>query len=267
MSRKKGAWQIGFLTKYVYDGIKAALLDFFEPQETVSREEFSKRIKDYSLEHGRKLQYSDKPEMWENYSFVYFLREKIRLIDRDNNNYYLNSNGEMFRALLLKDETEFKKKLFTWCYEKSQSNFKSFFEFVNTLLSNLREGRELISYENFDTLVRNKLGGHNFNAQGIISILKSLDVIIQTSIGYKLNRQMLILVESKETKFQIIYGQLREASSGGKVEFDDALNLVSEKWGITKQEAEQMLNEMMALNLSGSAIVIRTARGGKYIEL
>jgi hypothetical protein len=267
MSKKKGAWQIGLLTKYVYDGIKATLLDFLEPREVISREEFARRIRDYSLEYGKKLQYSDKPEMWENYSFVFFLREKICLIDRDGDNYYLNNDGERFRALLLKDEAEFKKELFVWCYEKSQSSFKSFFEFVNTLLTNVREGRELINYENFDTLVRNKLGGHNFNAQGIISLLRSLDVITQTSIGYKLNSQTLVLVESKETKFQMIYRQLREASSGGKIEFDEALSLLSEKWGTTKLEAEQTLNEMMTLNLPGSAIVIRTSRGGKYIEL
>ena len=258
---------MGFLTKYMYDGIKATLLDFFEPREAISREEFARRIDDYSLEYDKKLQYSDKPEMWENYSFVYFLRKKICLIDRDDDNYYLSGSGERFRALLLKDEADFNKELFKWCYEKSQSNFKSFFEFVNTLLTNFKEGRDLISYENFDILVRNKLGGHNFNAQGIISLLRSLDVIIQTSIGYRLSPSMLTLVETKENKFQMIYRQLHQISSRGKVDFDEALSLVSEKWGITKIEAEQLLNDMMKSNLSSSSIVIRATRGGKYIEL
>ena len=49
---------MGFLTKYVYDGIKATLLDFFEPREMVSREEFARKIKDYSLEYNKKLQYN-----------------------------------------------------------------------------------------------------------------------------------------------------------------------------------------------------------------
>lgn len=243
--------------KFVYDGIKAFLIDFFEPNKRYTKDDVKKAFDNFYDETGMRLEFYD-----DDYDMVTFMRNKIFLINRDKEEKYrLNEDGEHFRRLLLSNEERFKIELFKWVYKHSRIRFRSLFVFVERLKNRLEQKREQISIEEFQALVKIVLGKNKFN-EGVLFLLESLGLYKRVLGGYKLSREMLAIVSSKEEELKSLHALIRSLHKANKMTYKEALEAIGGGLGISEKESEKWLNELE----KNDFLIIRSTRGGKYIE-
>jgi hypothetical protein len=243
--------------KFVYEGIKAFLVDFFEPGKKYTKDYIKKAFDNFYDETGMRLEFYG-----DDYDMVTFMRNKIYLISRnEKGEYYLNEEGERFRRLLLSNEERFKVELLKWIYKHSRTRFRSLFVLIERLKTWLEQRGEFISTEEFKSLVNNVLGKHKFN-EGVLSLIESLDLVKKVVGGYELNRAMFASVLSKEEELKTLYSMLKSLSINNKIMYRDAVKAIGRELGVSEKESEKRLKE---LEKSGF-LIIRSTRGGKYIE-
>lgn len=243
--------------KFVYEGIRAFLIDFFEPNRKYTTGHIKEAFDNFYDETGMRLEFYG-----DDYDMVTFMRNKIYLISRDKEGkYQLNEDGERFRRLLLSNEERFKIEMFKWVYKHSRTRFRSLFVFVERLKRWLEQRGEQISIQEFQALVNNVLGKHRFN-EGVLSLLESLGLFMRVLGGYELSRDMFALISSKEEKLKTLYSMLKSLSVTNKMMYKDAREAIGRELGVTEKESEKWLKKLE----KNAFLIIRSTRGGKYIE-
>jgi len=243
--------------KFVYEGIKAFLTDFFKPNEKYTKDQIKKAFDNFYDETGMRLEFYG-----DDYDMVTFMRNKIYLISRDKKGeYYLNEDGERFRRLLLSDEGRFKVELLKRVYKYSRTRFRSLFVFVEHLKGWLEQRGPLISSQEFQSLINNVLGKHKFN-EGVLSLLESLGLFKRALRGYELSRDMFAIILSREEELKTLYSMLKSLSTNNKMLHKDAIEAIGRELGVTEKESVTWLKELEKNNF----LIIRSTRGGKYIE-
>lgn len=243
--------------KFVYEGIKAFLIDFFEPNKKYTKDHIKKAFDEFYDETGMRLEFYG-----DDYDMVTFMRNKIYLISRNKKGeYYLNEDGERFRRLLLSNEERFKVELFKWVYKHSQTRFRSLFVFVERLKRWIEQRGQAISTQEFQSLVNNVLGKHKFN-EGVLCLLESLGLFRRVLGGYELNRDMFAIFLSREEELKTLYSMLKFLSTNNKMLYKDAIEAIRKELGVTEKESVTWLKELEKNDL----LIVRSTRGGKYIE-
>lgn len=255
--RNKQAWGMCMVGKFVYEGIKAILTRFFEPGMKYDKEYIRKAFDEFYDDTGMRLEFYG-----DDYDMVTFMRNKIYLISRnDEDNYFLNENGRYFRKLLLSDEKKFKKELFKWVHKHSQKRFRSLFFFVERLKRWLDERGKQIPNSQFQALVDNIVGRHRFN-EGVVALLESLGLFTRIPGGYELDGGLFSVISSREEELRNLFRSLKSQSRNNKLSYNAAIGIIREGLKISAKESEGALKELE----DNDFIIIRSTRGGKYVE-
>lgn len=243
--------------RFVYEGMKAFLLDFFEPNEKYDLDYIKNSFDVFYDETGMRLEFYG-----DDYDMVTFMRNKIYLVNKDKNNlYYLSDKGKEFRGLLLSNEKKFKKELLKWVYYKSMNRFTSLYLFIRRLDQWLKLKGEYIDLLEFQNLSLKIIGKNKFN-DGVISLLLSLELYKRTLTGYKLNRELFNVIFADEERLSSTYNLLKLDSIENKMMYSNAITKLSNELNLSKDKSIEILDELV----TNQYIIIRKTRGGTHIE-
>lgn len=255
--RNKQTWAMCMVGKFVYEGIKAFLTRFFEPGMKYDKEYIRKAFDEFYDDTGMRLEFYG-----DDYDTVTFMRNKIYLISRnDENKYFLTEDGRYFRRLLLSDEKKFKRELFKWVHKHSQKRFRSLFLFVERLKRWLDERGKQIPNSQFQALVDNIVGRHRFN-EGVVSLLESLGLFTKIPGGYQLNGDLFSVISSREEELRNLFKLLKSQTRNNRLSYNVAIGIIQKELKISTRESEGTLKELE----ENDFIIIRSTRGGKYVE-